>query len=92
MNDPQDDKEFIRPNGHVVMDELPNGLADEYLEDEIICGAYKGKSYAVAAIDAARRGDHKEAINIRMTCRESAGQSDAAVDDWLKCMESYDGI
>ena len=91
MYDPQEAEEVTHPNGHVVIDDLPNSLANEYLMDEIICGEIGGKPYAIAAMDAARRGDFNEAGRILMLCRERAGESDAALSDWERWMENWDG-
>lgn len=77
-------KEIVVPSGWDVIEQLPNDLANEYLEDEAICGLYGNKSYLIAAMDALAMGAEKEACRILRACRASAGESENAISDWIR--------
>lgn len=91
-DDPQDAKEFIPPNGHDVIDDLPHYVADELIIDELVQEKIGGKWMIIAAVDAARKGDLYEAGRILMLARERAGQSDVAIDEWLMIKDKYDEL
>lgn len=77
-------KEINVPSGWDVIEQLPNDMANDYLEDEAICGMWGNKSYLIAAFDAISSGAEKEAIRILKACKGAAGETEAAIDDWIR--------
>ena len=87
---PQDAKPT--PNGHVIIDDLPHDIADEYIIDELVCEKIGGKWAIIAAVDAARRGDCQEACRILMMARQNAGENERILGEWERYMEVDDGV
>ena len=89
QTDPQTAEELIIPDGAVVMDELPNKLAQELIEEQSHeLHVSSGRSYFEEMIRLVSRGDDIAAGEVMRECIEAAGSTEFAQTKWTVWMRN----